>query len=111
MRWQAQSYAHFHATRANLTTHVALVPAFLLGNVTLLVALWPGNVAAALAGASAMAVSMALQGRGHALEPIPPVPFSGWKNALAREFLEQWLTFPQFVLAGGFLRAWRAPAR
>ena len=54
-----------------------------------------------------MALSMALQGRGHQREPVPPVPFSGAGNAIARIFLEQWITFPRFVLTGGWWRALR----
>jgi hypothetical protein len=54
-----------------------------------------------------MAVSMALQGRGHRGEVNPPVPFSGAGNALARIFLEQWITFPRFVLTGGWWQAFR----
>jgi hypothetical protein len=52
-------------------------------------------------------VSIALQGRGHRGEPVPPVPFSSSGNALARIFLEQWITFPRFVLSGGWSRALR----
>jgi len=61
----------------------------------------------ALAGLAAMGISIALQGRGHRGEATPPEPFTSPMNALARIFLEQWLTFPRFVLSGGWLRALR----
>jgi hypothetical protein len=51
---------------------------------------------------------MAVQGRGHRLEKNAPVPFRGPLDVLARIFVEQWVTFPRFVLSGGFARAWRA---
>ena len=62
----------------------------------------------AVAGAACTFLSIALQGRGHRREePVPPVPFSSSGNALARIFLEQWITFPRFVLSGGWSRALR----
>jgi uncharacterized membrane protein YGL010W len=108
--WQAHGYERFHATRANLAMHVAMVPLFWLGNVVVLAALWQWSLWGVLGGSTAMVLSMAVQGKGHALEPIPSVPFSGWQNMLARIFLEQWLTFPRFVWSGGLLRAWQAAA-
>jgi hypothetical protein len=56
---------------------------------------------------AAMVVSVALQGRGHRQEPVPPEPFSGPVNAVARLFFEQWVTFPRFVISGAWLRAVR----
>lgn len=49
-------------------------------------------------------VAMVLQGRGHALEPHAPVPFSGPGNFLKRWFTEQFVIFPLFLLTG---RWWR----
>ena len=57
-----------------------------------------------------MAVSMILQGRGHKGEAVPPAPFSSPANALSRIFLEQWITFPRFVLTGAWWRALHAAA-
>jgi hypothetical protein len=62
----------------------------------------------ALAGVAAMAGAMAAQGRTHRLEATPPAPFRGPADVLARIFVEQWVTFPRYVLGGGFARAWRA---
>jgi hypothetical protein len=55
-----------------------------------------------------MIVSVALQGRGHRQEPMPPEPFTSMGNAISRIFLEQWVTFPRFVLSGAWMRAWRS---
>ena len=52
---------------------------------------------------------MALQGRGHRGEAVPGAVFEP-RNALSRIFLEQWITFPRFVLTGGWWRALRAAA-
>ena len=56
-------------------------------------------------GGIAMGTGLALQGKGHKLERVPPEPFTGPANAIARLLLEQWVTFPRFVLSGGWRRA------
>ena len=45
-----------------------------------------------------------MQGRGHKLEPMPPAPFTGPWNFIGRLIFEQWITFPRFVLSGGWAR-------
>lgn len=107
LRWQWEGYPRFHRSRANLLIHIVAVPVFLLGNAALIVTLLMGAWMAAAAALAVMVVSMALQGRGHKREEVPPEPFTGPANALARIFLEQWITFPRFVLSGKWLRALR----
>ncbi|MFV8755820.1 terminase [Nannocystaceae bacterium ST9] len=108
LAWQLELYPNNHADRRNLILHVLTVPLFMLGGVALVVGVAALDVWIALAGLAAMPVAMALQARGHRLETTPPVPFRGPGDVVARIFAEQWLTFPRFVLAGGFARAWRA---
>jgi hypothetical protein len=108
IRWQWDGYPQFHRSKANLLLHIVVVPLFLVGNVALVVALIQRSWWVAAAGIVAMIVSVALQGRGHKMEPNPPVPFSSPVNAVSRIFLEQWINFPRFVLSGGWLRALRA---
>jgi len=107
LAWQWEGYARYHQSRANLLLHIVLVPLFLAGNVALIVGLVRLDWIEAVVGFACMAVSMVLQGRGHRGEENPPVPFSGSANALSRIFLEQWITFPRFVLTGGWWRALR----
>lgn len=107
LRWQWDGYPRYHQTRANLLLHVLVVPLFLLGNVALLTGLVAGTWGLALAGLVATVVSVALQGRGHRSEPVPPEPFSSPFNFVARLFLEQWVTFPRFVLSGRWQDAMR----
>ncbi len=88
-------------------THAFTVPLFLAGTVALVLA--PFENAWLLAGAlPAMILPLALQGRTHRLEANPPIPFRGPGDVAARLFVEQWVTFPRFVLGGGFARAWHA---
>lgn len=110
LAWQWEGYARFHRSRANLLMHILLVPLFLAGNLALVVGIMRLDWLEAAVGASCMASSMILQGRGHAGEHEPPVPFSSPANALSRIFLEQWITFPRFVLTGAWWRALRAAA-
>ena len=111
LRWQWDGYPRYHRSRANLLLHIVVVPLFLLGSVALVVAVvrwsWPLGVASI----AMMAVSLALQGRGHGREPVPPEPFTGPLNAVARLLCEQWITFPRFVLSGGWLDALRRADR
>ncbi len=111
LRRQFAGYPNNHAERRNLILHVLTVPLFQLGGPALIVGSLLGSWWLALCGLFAMPVAIAIQARGHALEPQPPVPFTGPLDVFARIFAEQWLTFPRFVLTGGFARAWRAAAR
>ncbi len=52
--------------------------------------------------------NLILHGRGHKLEPTAPVRFRGPGDFAARIFIEQWFTFPRYVLTGQLARAWRA---
>jgi len=107
-RWQWEGYPRFHRSRANLVLHIVFVPFFLAGNLGLLAALVTGSRILVAASLTVTAVSVLFQGRGHQFEEIPPEPFTGPVNAVSRLFLEQWVTFPRFVLSGGWLRALRS---
>jgi hypothetical protein len=110
LQWQRSLYDDNHTGRGTLLVHALTNPLFLLGNLALVTSpvtsLW-----AALAGLAMMAVAMAAQGKTHARERVAPVPFDGPLDAAARIFAEQWVTFPRFVMDGGFARAWRAAVR
>ena len=105
IRWQWAGYSRYHQSRANLLLHIVVVPLFLVGNIVLVTALVRGWWLAVLLSVAAMVVSVALQGRGHGKEAVPPEPFTGPRNAVLRIFLEQWVTFPRFVLSGGWWKA------
>lgn len=111
LRWQWEGYPRYHQSRRNLLMHIVVVPLFLLGNIALLGAVLQGSWLTALLAIAAMVASVAVQGRGHAAEPIPAEPFTSKFNAVSRIFCEQWVTFPRFVLSGGWVNALRhAPA-
>jgi hypothetical protein len=106
-RLQRDSYGRYHQSRSNLLLHIIFVPLFLAGNVGVLIALIQHRWLVALAAAALSALSLVVQGRGHRKEPVPTEPFTGPVNAAARIFLEQWVTFPRFVLSGAWGRAVR----
>ena len=109
--WQWRDYPQYHQTRTNLLVHIVAVPLFLLGNVLAfagaVVLAWP----LAVAGLLLSAVAYAVQGLGHKGEPIPPVPFRGPADVVGRMFIEQWVTFPRFVLSGEWAENLRRSGR
>jgi len=105
--WQWKGYPRYHRSRINLVLHIIFVPVFLVGNVALVAAIVRGTLVGTVIAMTAIIASIAVQGRGHRWEAIPPEPFGSFSNALARIFCEQWVTFPRFVLSGGWSNALR----
>ncbi len=106
-RTQWERYARYHQARSNLLLHIVFVPLFVAGNVALAIALAERHWLWALGGGVLTVASLMAQGRGHRREPLAPEPFTGPRNALTRIFLEQWVTFPRFVLCGAWAQALR----
>lgn len=115
LEWQWRGYPEFHADRRNLLVHVLTQPIFVAAMCLALSAPFHASIIAivgsAMAGVLAMIVVVAVQGRGHAREHNLPIPFAGPLDVIGRIFAEQLITFPRFVLSGGFARAWRAAGR
>jgi hypothetical protein len=107
LRWQWDGYARYHHSRVNLLIHIVAVPVFLLATVGTVMALLQQSLWLGIVSIAAAVVSLALQGRGHKQEQVSPEPFTGPANAISRIFLEQWVTFPRFVLSGGWAHALR----
>ena len=107
LRWQRQGYARYHQVRQNLLIHIVAVPLFLVGTVALAGAIARLSLVLLAVAVGCVFVAVALQGRGHRLEPVPPEPFTGPLNFVSRLFFEQWVTFPRFVSSGGWLAALR----
>jgi hypothetical protein len=104
---QWEGYARYHQDRANLLIHIVAVPLFLAASTGLVAAIALASLPLLGAAIGGMVAAVALQGRGHRLEPVPPQPFSGQLDFVLRLFLEQWITFPRFVLSGGWSAALR----
>ncbi len=108
LAWQWSIYPEGHRSRLNLFLHIGTAPVFVVGTIAVLAALLFG-CRLALLGLTGMLLAFAAQGRGHRSEVVRPRPFRGPFDLLARFFVEQWVTFPRYVLSGGFMRAWKAP--
>ena len=102
--WQWQGYERNHRDRANLLLHIVAVPAFIAGVLAavrlLTLGLWTG----ALVAFGVSVLAFLLQGVGHKREAEAPVPFDGPLDFIGRVFVEQFITFPRFVLSGQWLR-------
>jgi 2-hydroxy-palmitic acid dioxygenase Mpo1-like protein len=107
LRWQWEGYSKYHQSRANLLVHIVAVPLFMVGTVALVAAVVQLSLALLAVAIGCIVVAVALQGRGHRLEAVPPEPFTGPLNFVSRLFLEQWVTFPRFVVSGGWGAALR----
>ena len=108
LRQQWEGYPRFHQSRVNLLIHIVAVPLFLLGALIFVAALAQGSLLSLSVAVASIVLALALQGRGHRSEPIPPRPFSGVGNFITRLLLEQWVTFPRFVLSGAWGKAMQA---
>ena len=107
LSWQWSIYPQAHRNRLNLIVHLVTEPLFVVGTCAVPPALVLGAWWLAALGLGAMLAAIALQGRTHKLERTPPPAFRGPLDVLARLFVEQWVTFPRYVLSGEFARAWR----
>ncbi len=102
--WQWRNYSRNHRDPANLLIHMIGVPVFIAGVLAFVTqvarAQWFGAAVSAVVAVAAFAV----QGIGHKRERIPPEPFAGPGDFVARVFAEQFITFPRFVLMGQWAR-------
>jgi len=100
LAWQWRNYADNHQDRRNLVIHLATWPLFVGGLAATVAAIPTGMWWLLGVGPFAMALAMALQGRGHKHEAVAPVPFRGPADVFKRIFAEQLITFPRYVLSG-----------
>ncbi len=111
LRWQWSDYSAKHRSRANLFIHIVAVPLFQIATVLVLYGVLHRMVLALALAVAGLVVSVAVQGRGHRLEAEPPTPFAGTGDFVRRLLAEQWVTFPRFVLSGGWSRNLKATRR
>jgi len=102
LAWQWSDYVAKHRDRGNLLIHIVAVPLFQLATLLLIGALVGRSMSAAVIAVIGMVVALVLQGRGHRREPETPAPFAGAADFVSRFVVEQWVTFPRFVLSGAW---------
>jgi len=104
MAWQWRSYDRNHRDRGNLLLHFIAVPAFIGATFALVSCLLHRYWFAAGLSVSVMVIAFVVQAFGHKRESEAPIPFDGVGDFLGRVFVEQFITFPRFILSGGWLR-------
>jgi hypothetical protein len=102
--WQWSDYAAKHRDPLNLWLHFFAVPAFIAGSLAAVLHLLALNWLGAGFALVFALLAFALQGLGHRREPEAPAPFNGPLDVLARIAVEQFITFPRFLLSGGWIR-------
>jgi hypothetical protein len=105
---QLIDYPRVHTTRANLLIHIVAVPVFDVAILGAVASLATRSWLAAAGGVVIAAAAFAAEGRGHGIEPEPPIPFAGPGDVVRRIFAEQFITFPRFVFSGGWRRVLQA---
>jgi hypothetical protein len=111
LAWQWSDYPAKHRSRVNLAIHIVAVPLFMLGSVAVVLGVLRLAPMTIVSGLVAMIVSVGLQGIGHRFEPEQPAPFAGFGDFVKRFFVEQWVTFPRFVLSGRYFLNLAGPGR
>ena len=104
LEWQWSRYDASHRNRNNLLIKIVAVPLFWIGAVNFVVPLVFAGLVHALGGAILMAVSLFLQAKGQEMEGKPAEPSSDARDFVRRVVAEQFVTFPRFVLSGGWWR-------
>jgi hypothetical protein len=102
--WQWATYERNHRDRTSLVLHMIGVPMFIAGVLAGLRLALAGYLPGSVFALTVAVAGFALQAAGHRRESVPPEPFDGPADFLARLFVEQFVTFPRFVLSGGWLR-------
>ena len=100
MRIDWADYLRVHAERRNLLMHLIAVPLFVGSFASSLICFARGETSSAVIALVLAFAAMAIQGRGHALEPESPRPFASPLDFLRRWFTEQFYIFPVFLLSG-----------
>ena len=105
IQWQWGSYATFHQRPLTLWLHLVAVPAFVSSTLALVASLLALSLWGLMVALAGMALGFGVQGFTHKRERNPSIPFSGAADAVTRILLEQFFTFPRFVVTGGWWRA------
>jgi len=100
---QWTGYSTTHQNRTNLSLHLIAVPLFMVGTLAALYGLIMLSPLALIGATLGCMVSLFVQGRGHTREPVQPEPFTSAWDFMSRIVAEQWITFPRFVVTGGWL--------
>jgi hypothetical protein len=108
LTWQWEGYPRFHRNRINLSIHILAVPWFVASAAALVAGLATMHWGIAAFALVTLVLAFFAQGIGHRREETPAIPFDGPVDAVTRIAAEQFVTFPRFVLTGGWSAALRS---
>jgi hypothetical protein len=108
LEWQWSDYSDKHRNYNSLLIHIFAVPLFWIGALDFIGALLFRGALFGIGGLIMMGISVFLQGKGHEMEKAEPAPFKGPADFAQRILAEQFITFPRFVLTGGWWSNLRA---
>lgn len=104
LQWQWDGYHPTHQNKTNLLLHIIAVPLFIVATASALYALVRLSLFGLVVSLTGFTLSLIMQARGHKLEPVQPEPFKNNIDFACRILAEQWITFPRFVLTGGWFK-------
>ena len=106
---QWSDYSERHRNKTNLMIHIVTVPLVWFaalqvfgGLVLMLVGV--GGLKMWVYAAILAAIALFAQRHGNSMEAVKPKPFTDAKDFALNAAAEQFVTFPRFVLTGGWLR-------
>ena len=103
MAWQWRHYAVWHQDRVNLLLHMASVPLFVAGLLAAARQAFFGEWFGASIAALLALLAIGVQSLGH-LREVARAPAAGnVYDSARRALVENFITFPRFVLSGGWL--------
>ncbi|MCD5997140.1 DUF962 domain-containing protein [Pseudomonas sp. CDFA 602] len=105
--WQWRGYARNHQHPTNLVLHLIAVPLFVITALLILDGLFSFSFSSIAIGVIGLIAALGVQRHGHSLEQHASEPFSDRNDAIKRLLTEQFVTFPRFVLSGGWWQAWK----
>lgn len=106
---QWDGYEERHRNKANLLIHIATVPlvwiaALQIFGGLLLMLIGVGGLKMWLYAFILIAIALGAQWQGNSMEQVKATPPGNPKDFALYAFAEQFVTFPRFVLTGGWLR-------
>ncbi len=112
---QWSDYSERHRNKVNLLIHIVTVPLVWIAGIQLfgsLLLLVSGLGAFKFMVWAAILIGVALfaQSHGNAMEAVKPPAFTHWKDFAINTAVEQFVTFPRFVLTGTWLRNFQTAA-
>jgi len=104
LAWQFRDYAERHQDKLNLWLHLYSVPAFIAGSAAVFANLMALHWFGAAVSACFVLAAVGIQALGHLRESRPAPPVEGLVDGVRQMVAEQFVTFPRFVLSGGWMR-------